>query len=275
MKRVLCIIMMITCLLGLSACGSEETLSEYDASKVAYAETLAETLTNFFCYFMDDSTVSYFDNYTAEEVAYLCANSTAISSAAGLNFNAEGYAVLSAITSFYGAADDFGELVSIDGSMGEIDDDQIIVTVYVTGTKKSAEAEIILSNDMFMTLESAALNPVSTTGELMGKAALNTLIGMGLVFAVLILISCIISCFAFIPKIQAAFAKKPKEQPGVAPAAPAAASAPAPVAEVYEEADDLELIAVIAAAIAASQGQTSTDGFVVRSIKKRTRAARW
>ena len=32
--------------------------------------------------------------------------------------------------------------------------------------------------------------------------------------------------------------------------------------------DDLELVAVIAAAIAASEGQTSTDGFVVRSIRK-------
>ena len=32
--------------------------------------------------------------------------------------------------------------------------------------------------------------------------------------------------------------------------------------------DDLELIAVIAAAIAASEGKTSTDGFVVRSIRK-------
>mgnify|MGYP000898117842 CR=1 FL=1 len=44
------------------------------------------------------------------------------------------------------------------------------------------------------------------------------------------------------------------------------------VSEVIEEpedlTDDLELVAVIAAAIAASEG-TSTDGFVVRSIKRR------
>ena len=39
----------------------------------------------------------------------------------------------------------------------------------------------------------------------------------------------------------------------------------APVEEVQ---DDLELVAVIAAAIAAATG-TSTDGFVVRSIKRR------
>ena len=58
--------------------------------------------------------------------------------------------------------------------------------------------------------------------------------------------------------------------------APAAAPAPAPAAapaEVQEAADDTELIAVIAAAIAAAEG-TTTDGFVVRSIRKINRKKR-
>ena len=38
--------------------------------------------------------------------------------------------------------------------------------------------------------------------------------------------------------------------------------------EETELADDLELVAVISAAIAAYEGSTSTEGFVVRSIKK-------
>ena len=97
---------------------------------------------------------------------------------------------------------------------------------------------------------------------------MNTLLGMGSVFAVLILIMFIISLFGYIPKIQAMFAKKEEKT---------AASAPAPVVaapvveEVTEEADDLALVAVIAAAVAAYEGQTSTDGFVVRSIKKSKR----
>jgi sodium pump decarboxylase gamma subunit len=77
---------------------------------------------------------------------------------------------------------------------------------------------------------------------------------------------CIIYLFNFIPKIQNAFAKKKAAEVPVA-AAPVAA----PVVEEVEEADDLELVAVIAAAIAAYEGQTSTDGFVVRSIKKSKR----
>ena len=53
------------------------------------------------------------------------------------------------------------------------------------------------------------------------------------------------------------------------------APAPAPVAAPVEaaEADDTELIAVIAAAIAAAEG-TTTDGFVVRSIRKINRKKR-
>ena len=53
-------------------------------------------------------------------------------------------------------------------------------------------------------------------------------------------------------------------------AAPAAAPAPvaAPVVEEEEYVDDTELISVIAAAIAASEGKTSANGLVVRSIKR-------
>ncbi|MDE6365647.1 MAG: OadG family protein, partial [Lachnospiraceae bacterium] len=97
-------------------------------------------------------------------------------------------------------------------------------------------------------------------------AALNTLLGMGTVFLVLILISIIISGFGVIPKIQASFAPK-KAEPVPEPVAPAPT---APVVEEEEEeelSDDLELVAVIAAAIASYEG-TSVEGFQVRSIKR-------
>ena len=126
---------------------------------------------------------------------------------------------------------------------------------------------MIFSNDMFLTLKSAALNPSSTIGELMANAGLNTLIGMGTVFAVLILISLIISCFKVIPKIQNSMAKKK------APAAEAMGVDNAVMQIVEQETiveeDDCELVAVIAAAIAAGEGAVTTDGFVVRSIRRR------
>lgn len=141
----------------------------------------------------------------------------------------------------------------------------------VTGEKKNAVAEVILSNDQFLKLESAALNPVSTMGELMGKAALNTLIGMGTVFCVLILISLIISCFGIIPKIQESAARKKAAAKGSQEVSGIdnAVTQIEELEAVEEQTDDLELVAVIAAAIAAAEGAVSTDGFVVRSIRRR------
>ena len=96
------------------------------------------------------------------------------------------------------------------------------------------------------------------------RAVMNTIMGIAIVFIVLIFLSFLIYLFRFIPNPEA----KKKAQAAAAPA-------PAPVAAPVEaaEADDTELIAVIAAAIAAAEG-TTTDGFVVRSIRKINRKKR-
>ena len=70
--------------------------------------------------------------------------------------------------------------------------------------------------------------------------------------------------------------EKTEEMKAKKKAAEEAAAAPTPAtvaADPVQEADNSELIAVIAAAIAASEG-TSTDGFVVRSIRKINRKKR-
>ena len=95
------------------------------------------------------------------------------------------------------------------------------------------------------------------SAKTMSRAGLNTALGIGIVFLMLIIISCIISLLKLANRPQKA-----------APAAPA--PAPAPVA--VDETDDLELIAVISAAICAyeqAQGNAvSSDSLVVRSIRK-------
>ena len=111
------------------------------------------------------------------------------------------------------------------------------------------------------------INIVYSMGEIMGKAGLNTLMGIMIVFCMLILMFLVISCFKFIPDIEAALKGGSKDAP--APAAPAAAPVVAPAASpAAAAADDDALIAVIAAAIAASTG-TTTDDFIVRSIRRR------
>ncbi len=262
-KKFLALICMITCIFGLTACGSEETLTEYEQQKLEVAKQLATTnVVPMFADFMDDENAKLYDEYTLDEIAYLF-NSQ-------YSMNVDGYAVVKAIDSFHSAKKDVGEIQSIDSADAEIDGKQIIVQVEVTGTKKSAAAEVIFSNDRFFTMESASLNPKASMGELMGKAALNTLIGMGTVFVVLILISLIISCFGFIPKIQAkAAARKEAKKAAKSDGIDNAVAQITAQEEVTEETDDLELVAVIAAAVAAYEGSASTDGFVVRSIRRR------
>lgn len=105
---------------------------------------------------------------------------------------------------------------------------------------------------------------IYTLGEKMAKAAMNTLLGMGTVFVVLILISLIIYAFKLIPMIQDMLSGKKKQEIETEDAVVSQIGQ----REEQQLTDDLELVAVISAAIAASTG-TSTDSFVVRSIHRR------
>ena len=101
-------------------------------------------------------------------------------------------------------------------------------------------------------------------GKTMGRAGLNTVMSMAIVFAVLIFISFIISCFKFIGGTQK------KEEPKPAPVIAAPVFVPEALPEEENLADDLELVAVITAAIAAASENECTDGLIVRSIVRRS-----
>ena len=128
-------------------------------------------------------------------------------------------------------------------------------------SKRDLKLTVVFNaNDMKSGATAINIEPVYSLGETMAKAGLNTVMGILIVFAMLIVMSGIIKSFELISKVQNS--AKAKEE-AVAQAPVAAVSAP-----VKNETDDLQLVAVIAAAIAASTG-ASTDSFVVRSIKKR------
>ena len=105
----------------------------------------------------------------------------------------------------------------------------------------------------------------------MAKAGMNTLMGMGVVFVVLIFISWLISMFKYINVFEAKMkAKKAAAAPAPAAAPQAAPAAPAPAPAAEENlTDDTELVSVITAAVAAYEGKETVDnGLVVRSIKR-------
>lgn len=107
--------------------------------------------------------------------------------------------------------------------------------------------------------------PNAEAGEAsMMKAVMNTLMGMGIVFLVLIFISIIIWLLKFVPVL---FEKKKAPESLDVPKA----AVPSPVAEI-QQTDDTELVAVITAAIMALRAEENGgdgSGFTVRSIRRR------
>lgn len=128
-----------------------------------------------------------------------------------------------------------------------------------------------------MAMLAAAAEEAVTT---MPEALVNTLLGMGTVFCVLILISFIIYLLGFVPDLlngskkqkQAVQLAENRKQSAPAPK-PVSKPAPAPAPVLSKPADDTQIVAVITAAIMAAMEQEGTpvpaDGLVIRSIKKR------
>lgn len=125
------------------------------------------------------------------------------------------------------------------------------------------------------TMTQAVVSTQYSRAELMQRAGMNTLMGMGVVFLVLIFISFIIGLFKHMPGSGAKQQQKKQEAKKTAPAA--AAPAPAVKEEKASEnlMNDQELVAVITAAILAANGnassRVSSDKLVVRSIKRASR----
>ena len=110
----------------------------------------------------------------------------------------------------------------------------------------------------------------SQFGDKMVRAGMNTLMGMGTVFVVLIFIAFLISRFKYISRLEDWFRKrKAKNEPTVTETV---AEEPAADEEI-DETDDLALVAVITAALAASL-ETSPDKLIVRSIRRKN-TNRW
>lgn len=247
MKKRFLVFAMIACILGLTACGSSETTS---TATMTPDETNFAAFAEEMCSVMD----AYVSGNTAGLEQYMMYYGDVMEAAK------EGWIATS---------EELGQIVEVKQATATTTEDGFIAEVAVKGNKtlkdgSAREATVVIEFDQESGI-TITENLNYTMGELMVKAALNTLLGMGTVFAVLILISFIIASFTLIPKVTAAFSKKSKEDVK----AEAVDNTIAQIAQKEEAEDDLELIAVISAAIAASEGAASADGYVVRSIIRR------
>ena len=187
-------------------------------------------------------------------------------------------AIASGYRSWYSAKDDIGysSELSLPDEIRVTDvhyyinkDGQLIVEASLAGTKHTAVMEYGLDRDGIPT--NIVVNVNRSLGEKLQNAGLNTLLGMGMAFFVLILVSLVISLFPVF--IKSGDSKKPTNDKEVALAA--MDSTLDRIAEQEEEEEGDELVAVIAAAVAAYEAENggSTDGYQVRSIRRRD--SRW
>lgn len=173
--------------------------------------------------------------------------------------------VVLSVEAWKDARDVLGEFGAVKEHSISVTDDTISIDSVCEFANCEGTVTTTLSRDSLSMESMTFAEANSSFGKTMKEAALNTVMGIGIVFLTLLFLSFLIGQFKHIAKFEESAKKKAAPAPAPAPAAVPAA------APVEEEVSDGELIAVIAAAIAAAEG-TSTDGFVVRSIRKSNRS---
>lgn len=280
MKKLLSVLCICICLLGLAGCQAVKPVDSETAGVVTeYSQFLTQYLlaedADMYSYFFQGQ-LNGLDDFTKGGAEF----TESVLGQIGLKVEGNGF--ISGIDSWKKATEEIGGFVSIEGSNVQYSTkgDTLIVDLDVKFEKRDAVVEFIYKDDLNKTLTSYAVNVNYTFAEKMQKAGLNTLLGMGTVFIVLILLSFVISCFGLINKAQAAAEKKKMAELAAEEAkTEKTAVTEEPVQtvadEVYEDND--ELIAVISAAIAAYEAENGgavtmeqSGGYYVRSIRRRS-----
>lgn len=247
-KRISLLLCMLVMILSFTGCSGEKATLEYDEASM---EQVTEFLINY-CMASDETTIEQWESMSDFALEQQLTE-------AGLPFSRESF--LGALESWQAGIEECGAYIEHGAYTYEAAEDELVVSTTVKYAERNAELVFVFDDELY--LDSMTVNAEYSLGEILEKAGLNTILGMGTVFAVLIFIAFIISLFKYIPVIEDAFKNKGNKKIEKAPEKEEAV-----VAEPEVLTDDLELVAVIAAAIAAAEG-TSTDSFVVRSIRRR------
>lgn len=246
-KKISLLICMLVMVMSFAGCSAKSTMEYDEASLTQVAEFLIS-----YCNSADDTVIAQWkgmSEFSVEQQIY----------DASLPLTRESF--IAAMESWQAGLDECGAYIEHGDFTYEAGKDEVIVTTPAVFENREATLKFVFDENQ--RLDTLTVSGSYSMGEILEKAGLNTVLGMGTVFVVLIFIAFIISLFKYIPVIQEKFSKKSAGTTVASVEAKAGTTS----AET-EEVDDLELIAVIAAAIAAAEG-TTTDGFVVRSIKRR------
>lgn len=249
-KKISLLGLVLILVLGFTGC-SRSTM-EYDQTELEqYANFIVQNFSG-----LPDEQLDSFSEISELELDLTLLN-------AGVPISGEDF--LTMIDAWQAGEEECGAFIGIGEYTAETTNDGVTLSAEAEYEDRNATIEFAFDDEMNM--ESITVSADYTTGEILQKAGFNTILGMGTVFVVLIFLSFVIWLLKFIPVLETRFRKSgdaedtaqtPDEEP----------ERLQPAAEEINPSEDEELAAVIAAAIAAAEG-TSTDGFVVRSIRRR------
>ncbi len=173
------------------------------------------------------------------------------------------------LENFHNALKDVGPYVSTQDLNIKKSDEGYLVTIHYTGANRTAVLVLGLDSEG-QHITQISVNPHFSTMEKMEKAVLNTVLGMGTVFIILIFISFLIGLFRYI-SVAEKYLKERKEKQAKTQQVeeiPVVLSSPPSEEETGEETgEEEELVAVITAAIAQASG-SEASGLIVRSIRR-------
>lgn len=257
-KRIALALSMILMILMLGACGTDPTTVDYNGSSFEDLQndsntniTMVQQLAMLFA--QNSMTADTLDKDIAESLKtnYGITDAQIAASGSWMDVEAE-----------------FGSYVETEADTFTVTKSGKTLTSDVTLKFEKKDVDFQVVYDYYsMEITGLTVEPIYSMGHKMQNAALNTVISMSVVFAVLILISLLITCFKIFPYLEK---KKAEKAAGAAASNETQDQIVSQNSQIEEQqlTDDTELVAVIAAAIAASTG-TSTSDFVVRSINRR------
>ncbi len=179
-------------------------------------------------------------------------------------------------TNWQALKDQIGAFAAIDETV--VNEADGVITAVTTASYEKGKLAFTITYDSAIVEQSGAMAGILTLDATsasassgapnMARAGMNTLMGIGIVFCVLILISFVISLFKYIPSILVKFSKS--KETNSKENQYTEKNVTTVVAEEENLVDDCELVAVITAAIMASEdGKVMPGGLVVRSIRRR------
>jgi len=244
-KKFLVLLSMLACVFSITACDNVSSSNKSTGKAMTYDESSVKAS-------ITSDLQSLSNDYSDEQLTTMKDN---VEVEAG-----------KLITNWINVRKELGTFVEITSC--DFDATATTLTANAQCTYSLRKTAFTISFDADGAITNSSFSPEYTLAEKMERAGLNTLIAISIVFAVLLLISALISSFKFIHRFEQNKMHE-EENRSVSSRTFNKEVVQTVQKEAYDidEINNMELVAVITAAIAALEG-TSSEGFVVRSIRK-------